>query len=123
MEEQIRWYLVASSVLAAPLFFIATVHWWLQNREARDSAASLIRMGILTGFLAWMPWIIFYAVTVFHPPGNDSTFHIACRWSGALFAIISLACFLRGRGWMRFVLAAFLTWPLLISLVLLRAYP
>lgn len=123
MEEQISWYLLASSVVVAPLFSLAVGHWWIQNKGAHDSAASVIRMGIFIALFAWMPLLIFYALASRHPLVDYGTFRIGCRWSGELFALIALVCSLHGRGWMRFVLAAFSVWPFLLSFLLLQANP
>jgi hypothetical protein len=121
MEEQMTWYLVASSIVVAPLFLLAVGHWWLQNKGVHDSAASVTRMGIFIAILAWLPPIIFLLFASFHPLNDYSTFRMGCRWLGELFALIALVCSLRGRGWMRFALAAFSAWPFLYSFLLLRA--
>jgi hypothetical protein len=123
MEEQIRWYLLVSSILVAPLFSLAVAHWWTQNKGAHDSAASVTRMGIFIAILAWMPPIIFLLFASLHPLNGYSTLRIGCRWLGELFALVALVCSLRGRGWMRFVLAAFSAFSLLYSFLLLRANP
>ena len=123
MEEQIRWYLAASSVVVAPLFVLAVLHWWNLNKGVHDSAASVTRMGIWIAALAWMPPIIFFSFTSLHPLDEYANFRILCRWSGMLFALIALACSLRGRGWMRFVLLAFSVWPFFDSFLLLQANP
>jgi hypothetical protein len=123
MEEQIRWYLFASSVVVFPLFMITVAHWWSLNKGEYDSAASVTRMGILLAALAWMPSIFFILWASLHPLNDYSTLRIACRWLGQLFALIALVCSLRGRGWMRFVLAAFSAWPFFYSFWLSSANP
>ena len=123
MYDQITWYLSASSVVVTPLFVLAAAHWWQLNNGAHDSAVSTTRMGIFVGVVACMPPTIFYAFTSRHPVGDYGTLLVACRWSGELFALIALACSVRGRGWMRIVLAAFSAWAFLQSFILLRVNP
>lgn len=96
MEEQITWYLLASSVLVAPLFALAVGLWWSLNKGLHDSAASVTRMGIFIAALVWMPPLIFMLFTFLDPLNHYSTFRILCRWSGILLALITLACGLRG---------------------------
>jgi len=59
------WYLVASSIIVAPLFLLAVGHWWQQNKGVHDSAASVTRMGIFTAILAWLPPIIYLYLRLF----------------------------------------------------------
>src|SRR4029077_9482300 len=123
MEEQITWYLLASSVLVAPLFTLAVGYWWSLNKGVNDSTASVTRMGIFIAALAWMPPLIFMSFTSLRPLNYYGTFRLLCRWSGILLALITLACGLRGRGWVRLVLAAFSIWPFLCSFLLVRENP
>lgn len=122
MDEQITWYLLVSSLFAAPAFGVAVVQWWAQNKEAYGPAVSVTRIGIFIAVLAFITLEISLGFTSRHPQ-SYGTFRVGCRWSALLFAFMALVCGLRGRGWMRFMLALFSAWLLVFSFWLLRATP
>ena len=92
MEEQIRWYLMASSVIVGPLFILAVAHWWSLNKGVHDSGCVSDQNGHFAGYLAWMPSIIFILFTSRHPLNDYSTLRIGCRWLGQLLALVALVC-------------------------------
>ncbi len=89
--------------------------WWRSNRGARDPAASVTRMGIFMAILSVMPLIALEVYDYHHKFNDNRQIRIGCRWLGELLALIGFACSLRGRGWMRLVLAVFCAWLFALS--------